>query len=659
MRPVKRIITWMGALAVAGGLGLLPAAAQRVVLVQGTVSHRDAAERNIARRMTEVLDHALSPYGLDHAVITEEALTETRLRGVSVAILPYNGALPAAQRDALLAFLKRGGRLIVFYSNDAQLARAMGFKLGAYQPMAVAGQWAAFRFTPDAPPHLPARVVQTSRNIRPALPDAPHARVIAWWDNRAGARGDSPAWAQSSQGFWMSHILNDNGDTTSKEQLLLGLLGHCDPALWTLAAGAYLRHTAGFRDQTEFEAGLAEIAARPGRHQPGVPAALNDARRARARAEAAHAAGRHPEAIALAREALRARVEAYALTFAPQAGERRGVWDHSGAGLYPGDWTRTMVALEAGGVTDLFINALWPGVAHFDSRVVPRSDTFRVHGDQVTACLAAARPRGIRVHIWKVCWRLETAPADLVARFRREGRLQLTDAGETIPWLCPSHPENLQYEKDAIRDLLSRYDVAGVHLDYIRFRDSRVCYCAGCRQRFTAATGAKITDWPAQVRRAPMLARYETWRAGRITRLVKDVRTFGHRIRPDLEVSAAVFGGYPLCIRSVGQDWGQWLEQGDADFIAPMNYNNDAAKFEALVTMQMGLPGAPGRIWPGIGVTAAESRLDAVAVLDQLAIARRAGATGYVLFDLNHRLEHDILPAIGLTAGRPRPVRPD
>ncbi|MEI8256137.1 MAG: hypothetical protein WCJ30_10750, partial [Deltaproteobacteria bacterium] len=54
------------------------------------------------------------------------------------------------------------------------------------------------------------------------------------------------------------------------------------------------------------------------------------------------------------------------------------------------------------------------------------------------ARLAAAHAHGLRLHAWKVCWQLQSAPTDVVARFREEGRLQLTDSGETIAWLCPS-----------------------------------------------------------------------------------------------------------------------------------------------------------------------------------------------------------------------------
>lgn len=627
------------------------AVAQPITVIQGTASQPDAAERNYARRMAEFVDRALGAFGLGHAVITDEAVTDAALAGCAVAILPYNAHLPDAELRTLKAFTARGGKLIVFYSADTQLAQSMGFKLGAYMATARVGEWSAFSFNKSAPPLLPTTVRQTSRNIRPALPARADAHIIARWQDESGSPSGQVAWVASPQGYWMSHVLLDDGDDWNKQRMLLGLVASAASNLWQTAAHHALKTSAPFRDAADFPASLEIIRQR----RPGasVNAALDTAAALRAQAESALARSEFGHAITLARDAEIARTRAYAFTVPAQRGERVGVWDHTGAGLYLGDWSRTCAELQRHGVTDVFMNALWPGKAHYPSTVLPRSETFRLYGDQMAAALAAARAHGIRMHAWKVCWRVETAPPDLMARFRAEDRLQKTDKGETIPWLCPSNPDNLQYEKDALRELLQRYDVDGVHLDYIRYKDSHACFCNGCRKRFEAHISNTVTRWPQDVQRLPLQPRFEVWRAGRVTRLVQDLSAFGRQLRPNLEVSAAVYGRYPLCMRSVGQDWGQWLEKGWVDFICPMNYTEDMTRFTAWTREQTALPGGGSRILPGIGVTATESHLGAVAVLDQIEAARKAGAGGFVLFDLNRTLADDILPMLGLSATRP------
>jgi uncharacterized lipoprotein YddW (UPF0748 family) len=101
----------------------------------------------------------------------------------------------------------------------------------------------------------------------------------------------------------------------------------------------------------------------------------------------------------------------------------------------------------------------------------------------------------------------------------------------------------------------------------------------------------------------------------------------------------------------VGQDWAAWLKGGLMDFVCPMNYTANLTQFADYVRNQVSLPGAAGKVYPGIGVTATESRLDPVQVVDQIAALRKEGAPGFALFELNHVVEKEVLPilTLGLT----------
>ena len=88
----------------------------------------------------------------------------------------------------------------------------------------------------------------------------------------------------------------------------------------------------------------------------------------------------------------------------PRAGEIRGVWDHFGRGLYEGDWPRTIATLKAAGISDIYVNVAGPGFAHYASNVLPRSKLFGRSGDQLAACISAAKGSGMRVHAWVMCF---------------------------------------------------------------------------------------------------------------------------------------------------------------------------------------------------------------------------------------------------------------
>ena len=74
------------------------------------------------------------------------------------------------------------------------------------------------------------------------------------------------------------------------------------------------------------------------------------------------------------------------------------------------------------------------------------------------------------------------------------------------------------------------------------------------------------------------------------------------KVNPTARLSAAVYGWYPQCTESLGQDWGAWLASGAVDFVCPMNYTADPAQFRALARRVLAVPHGEGRIFPGIGV---------------------------------------------------------
>ena len=156
-----------------------------------------------------------------------------------------------------------------------------------------------------------------------------------------------------------------------------------------------------------------------------------------------------------------------------------------------------------------------------------------------------------------------------VKKVHREHRNQVSVDGKDHDWLCPSHPDNFKLELDSMLEVARKYDVDGLHFDYIRYPGRDKCYCDGCRQRFQAQSGKQVANWPDDCYSGELRDGYATWRCDQITRLVKAVHDQAKKLRPDIDISAAVFGAYPSCRTSVAQDWPQWVKAGYLDFICP------------------------------------------------------------------------------------------
>jgi uncharacterized lipoprotein YddW (UPF0748 family) len=326
--------------------------------------------------------------------------------------------------------------------------------------------------------------------------------------------------------------------------------------------------------------------------------------------------------------------------------EFRGAWIHSAYGVDDWGWDKTIATLKSNGFTAIIPNLLWAGVAHYPSSVVPVDRRVREQGDQVAACLAACRKYGIELHVWKVNHNLLHAPSDFVAQLRAAGRTQKNAKGEHVNWLCPSHPENFALERDSMLELVRNYDVNGIHFDYIRYPDRNACFCEGCRERFAKAAGIAIEEWPDGALRGEHATAFADWRREQITRLVRAVSAEARKLKPDVKVSAAVYGGWKHSRESIGQDTVAWIEAGYLDFVCPMNYEGDDAKFTDLVRMQVAATKNRTPLYIGIG---AHKLSGPEQLARQIQASRDLGADGYVVFQLNRRLATEVLPQLRQT----------
>ncbi len=594
----------------------------------------------------------LGRYHVDCGVISTASVAAGRLAGCQIAILPYNENISEAAWAQLEAFVVAGGKVVAYYLLPPRLETLLGIRETGW----AAGDFATWNFNDATIAGLPDRVGQDSWNIRFAIPGGTlNSRTIATWNDSNGNPTGRAAWLASDHGLFHSHVLlGDDADT--KAYALFCLLAHYLPDLLPPAAAGAIESIGQIGPYRAFaEAAEAiERQARTTLRAVPVAAELSTATNTREQALAGQSAGQFLEAIATARTAREHLRRAYQLSLRPTTPEFRAFWDHQATGPNPGNWPATIDTLAANGFTAVFPNFLWGGLAHYDSALLPHSAVFATYGDQITACVQAAHARGIQVHAWKVDWNLSGAPASFVDTLRAAGRTQVSRDGQPLDWLCPSHPDNLALETDSLLEVVRNYDVDGIHFDYIRYPGSDSCYCAGCGSRFQAQTGRTIAHWPADVLAAGALrTAFLDWRRDQITRLVAAVHAAAKAIKPAIQISAAVFPDAVSAYDEVGQDWRRWIDEGLVDFLCPMDYTTEFARFTSLVDQQLAYAAGRIPIYPGIisGTLATDG------TLAQIEATRARATGGFVLFELGPSTASQLLPA--LRAGATAPDEPD
>lgn len=350
----------------------------------------------------------------------------------------------------------------------------------------------------------------------------------------------------------------------------------------------------------------------------------------------------------------------------------RALWVTRTALSSPASVARMVSAAERAGFNTLVLQVRGRGDAYYTSTFEPRASELatRTGFDPLAETLRLAHHAGLEVHAWIAVNLIASAidlpvsrqhvvhrqpdwlmvPRALAAELRsveprspayveRLARWTRANAGEVEGlYMSPIHAWAVTHITSVITELVTNYNIDGVHLDYVRFPNEDFDYSRAALQQFKLAIRPQLPDADrrradAQERIDPLAYpdlfpdRWLTFRQSRLTGLVARIRTAVEAVRPDVDLSAAVVPDPASAANSRFQDWRSWLDQGLINVVCPMAYTTDLAAFERYLVDARGFANAHP-VWAGIGAY----QLTANATLQQIEAARRQKAAGVILF---------------------------
>jgi uncharacterized lipoprotein YddW (UPF0748 family) len=215
---------------------------------------------------------------------------------------------------------------------------------------------------------------------------------------------------------------------------------------------------------------------------------------------------------------------------------------------------------------------------------------------------APSRPRDPR-HVLN-------AHPEWIARLRDGRRLSQVDArawrkiGVEGVYLAPGHPQVRAWVASIAQEIVERYAVDGIHLDYIRQPDAKIGYDPTTRARFAMRTGvdpARFHRVPA-ARRAAIDSAWAAFQREQVTATVRQVRDSVSATRAAVLLSAAVIADTVRAERDNAQSWRAWVRDGVLDRVFPMCYAPEVQSvMDQLVAFGRELGIGP-RTVPGIAV---------------------------------------------------------
>lgn len=228
--------------------------------------------------------------------------------------------------------------------------------------------------------------------------------------------------------------------------------------------------------------------------------------------------------------------------------------------------------------SDLNINTIMfqtriRGDVVYDSKIEPRNYLFEsLDYDPLDFVVRECHKRGMECHAWVVCM-----PLGSTKYVKRYGEESFIAKNKNIAmsykgnwYMDPDKSGTASYLADLTGEIVSNYDVDGIHLDYIRYPD-------------------EYRNFPKSVPACDKAI----CRRDRITALVSSIYNKVKSVKPWVKLSCATIGKYTdtkrypsrgwEALNGVGQDVERWISMGIIDMVYPMIYfrGNDFYPFLA------------------------------------------------------------------------------
>ena len=366
--------------------------------------------------------------------------------------------------------------------------------------------------------------------------------------------------------------------------------------------------------------------------------------------------------------------------------ETRALWVKRTTMVSPESVRALVMRAKENGFTDLIVQVRGRGDAYYNSSIEPRAEDLAgqpASFDPLSLTIDEAHRYGIKIHAWiNICvvadidslprskdhliykhpeWvmvprgiapELYNIPPDggsylnRILEFSRVHHDELEGL-----FVSPANPEVKQNLLNIWMDVATRYDVDGLHFDYVRYPNPQYDYSHISIDRFRDEMEKKLTDeeretLAAQFRDDPLIyvkrfpAAYAQFQRDQVTEVVERIYKGVKKIKPNAVISAAVFANEEDAARSRFQDWKEWLRMGYLDVVCPMAYTHDTETFRQQMQGAVNLASGK-RVWGGIGAF----KQPAESALEKIRVTRELGAQGFILFSYESSIKvSDINP---------------
>jgi len=232
----------------------------------------------------------------------------------------------------------------------------------------------------------------------------------------------------------------------------------------------------------------------------------------------------------------------------------------------PDSMRRLIADARAAGVSKLLVHARDEHATFYPSKIAANVSVGE--WDVMAAAVEEGRKQDVEVYAAYILGIAQEA--DLKAH---PGWACLDREGKPDGWYCYNNPEVRAFHGAMLAEIVTRYPVAGVSLDFCR--PGGGCFCPRCAELFQARYSKPLKGID------PYDRDWVNFQRDSITQYMRELRQALRQARPDARFSGYVWGRFAPDADRAGQAWPRWLKEGIMDFVAVGQYSPSTPEFRA------------------------------------------------------------------------------
>lgn len=640
--------------------------------IYSDTEHSSIAVLKSSSSATEYATQHLGPYNtifndvlstLNHSNMKYELISEYDIKaGLSphkykVIIIPMGLSIPQSVLSNISSYIDKGGKIIVSdpggkYTNSAfELAELVGIDLrqSTHLEHETKVLWRNSRIKPKEdsfPPSSRLAIIHTNGNTE----------AIAYWDNNKF--DDIPAVTKSDNGCYITWPIGTEGNISFNTFTIKKAINSLIPGLTSLETVKItptkykkyiteidqLNNSAEGALSTVIQADLSipltkvqEQMYMSGVHKALFQMNYSDRRYANAKKEYD--------------KAKKSIIQAYARSIPSRLVEGRALWLDRGTVVSvktPQEMKKLFDKIEEAGINVVYIETINAGFPIYPSKYIEQNPLTKGY-DPLDSAIKEAHKRDIELHAWAWIFAVgntrhnvlinkpKNYPGPIISNNFYDGAM-LGQSGNLLPhnqteyWLDPANNDVRELQLNILKEIVNNYDVDGIQLDYIRypFQSNRnlMGFDFTGKELFEKETGYTLDNLDNTT-----LETWKKWKSNKISSFVQTVSNTLRGIKPDLQISAAVYAGdRRKRIDTIQQDWELWIENGWVDTLSPMSYATNTERLTELAGYVKDASNNKALIYPGLAIR----QLDTANFLEQLDTVRSLGMVGNTIFAMAH-----------------------